>query len=335
LVLSIRTPWSIEDGFVFYPLRDLVTARSFLKGSELPRSNRILDCLLTVACCGETLTPVNSPAIANLCGTWMKSIWSIKGQTDALRFANTVVRRILRPLFETENRDEDVPVALAIWLCHGSARRTNSSRSSTVANLHDNVRFTSYKLDPSTHLQRFVKVLSRCSTPTSKKLIWDVCYRLPLDYLHDGRTPAEMVYFVPAYHFIYSTEENPGFRHLLYLFQGEAIHDLKRVISQYDQAQGIANDEENGESIPPIPTSSIEESEVDLSLNPFKQETPESVYLVDFRFKPPFPQLGIEGDPDVINCGIRAPAIPRHDTPATPSSNDSQQKLHMVVQIIA
>lgn len=58
LVFPFLSPWSIEDGFVFYPLRDLVTARSTHGGSETPKSNRILDCLLTVACCGETLTPV-------------------------------------------------------------------------------------------------------------------------------------------------------------------------------------------------------------------------------------------------------------------------------------
>jgi hypothetical protein len=335
MVFPIGTPWSIEDGFVFYPLRDLVTTRSFLKGSEAPRSNRILDCLLTVACCGETLTPVNSPAIANLCGIWVKSIWSTQGQTDALQFANTVVRRILRPLFETENRDEDVPVALAIWLRDGSTRRTNNSRSSTVPNLHDDVRLISYKLNPSTHLQRFIKVLSRCSVPTSKKLIWDNFYQLPLDYCCGGRMPTMVFHWLPAYHFIYSNEENPGLRHLLYLFQGEAIHDLERVISQYREAKGIENDGENGESIPPSPTSSIEESEVDLSLNPFKQETPESHYLLDFRFKPPFPQFGIKGDPDVINCGIRAPAIPRDDIPATPSSNNSQQESDIVFYVIA
>lgn len=116
-----------------------------------------------------------------------------------------------------------------------------------MANLNDYVRFNFYGLDPSTHLQRFIKVLSRCSTPTSKELIWDPCYMLPLDYRRNRRMLAETFLFGGAYHFIYSIEENPGFRHLLYLFQGESIHNLERVVSQHQGVQGIGNDEENDE----------------------------------------------------------------------------------------
>jgi hypothetical protein len=92
LIHPLRISWYIEDGFVFYPLRDFFKTRGFLKGREAPATNKILDCLLTVSCCGETLTPVNSPAIANLYGTWIESIWVTMGQADALQFANTVVR---------------------------------------------------------------------------------------------------------------------------------------------------------------------------------------------------------------------------------------------------
>jgi hypothetical protein len=331
-LVSPAGTWSIEDGFVFYPLRDLCS----LPRREAPATNKILDCLLTVACCGETLTPVNSPAIANLCGTWIVSIWLAKGQADALQFANAVVRRILQPLFKTEHRNEDVPFVMALWLPSNSSGKTSNSRRSI-----DALRVTFYDTDPATHLRRLIKVISQCPYLKSKKLIRDPSYWLPLDYYDAGISDEVLLLtFYSPYRFIYSVEKKPGFGHLLYLFQGETIRDFERIMSSARSRRQKIEDEDHGNgeaqndaSIPPhltLPMEVLEASENPTARcdhRPWKsidRKTAECYYIVDLRSKPSFPQFGIEGDQDAINCGIRAP--PRHVPLDDAASNETKEK---------
>jgi hypothetical protein len=353
LISPFGISWSIEDGFVFYPLRDLFTARVYLKGREAPATDKILDCLLTVMCCGETLTSVNSPAIANLCGTWIESIWFTKGQADALQFANTVIRRILQPLLKTKPPNEDVPFAVALWLPSNFSRRTSNPRRSIDTN-----RVNVYDLDPATNLRRLIKILSQCPDPKSKKLTRESYYRLPLDYHDDGHILDKLFLVSPKrlYRFIYSVEKRPGFRHLLYLFQGETIRDFERITSsvrsrrQKIEDKGRGNDEaqnneaQNDESIPPSLTSSIDALEASESATarcnnrPRKsvcRETAKYYYLMDFRYKPSFPQFGIEGDQETINCGIRAPPLPCDVPLVNTTSNDTKEKTHIFIHVLS
>jgi hypothetical protein len=354
LIYAIGISWSIEDGFVFYPFRDFLMARSYLK-REAPLTNKILDNLLTVICCGEALTPVNSPAIANLCGIWIESIWFTKGQADALQFANTVVRRILQPLLENEHGSEDAAFIVALWLPSNCSRRSRNSHSSI-----DNTRFDIYNIDPASNLRRFIEILSQCPDPKSKKLTREPSYMLPLAYHDDGHVPDELLQFSPTYRhrFIYSIEEKPGLRHLLHVFQRETIRDFERLISSVgSQRQTIEdkdreNDEaqddkaQNDEGIPPPITSSMEFVEVPESAvarhngRPRKSRTnAKHYYVVDFRFEPSFPQFGIEGDQYTINHGIRAPPLPRDVPEAKTASSDTEGKIlaeiHAEIHVLA
>ncbi|PVH79959.1 hypothetical protein DL98DRAFT_532599 [Cadophora sp. DSE1049] len=296
LFISPTGTWSIGDGFVFYPLRALC----YLPKHEAPVTNKILDSLLTVMCSRETLTPVNSPAIANLCGTWLVSIWLTKGQADALQFANAVVRRILRPLSKAKHRYKDVPFEITMWLPSNSSRKTSGSDRSID-------KFHVYQLDPGTHLRRLIEVIGRYPDLKGKKLIQDSIYCLPLDYCD---AEVFQITVCSRYRFIYSSEKRPGLGHLLYLFQGETIGAFERIMSsdisrrQKIEDEDHENDEaQNDASTPPhltLPVKVLEASEnptAQCNHRPWKfdQQTAELYYIVDLQSKPSFPLFGIEG----------------------------------------
>jgi hypothetical protein len=246
-----------------------------------------------------------------------------------------------------------------VWLPSNLPQRTSNPRHSI-----DTTRVLSYDLDQSTLLQRLIKVLSQCPDPKSKKLMREPSYKLPLGYCDNGHIP-EKIFLISLkhrYRFIYSIEEKPCFRHLLYIFQGETIRDFERIVSsdrrqrQKIEDKGRENDEaqngeapkndkaQNNESIPPHPTSSMEVLEAsespmarcdDRPRKSIDSENAKYYYIVNFRFKPYFPQFGIEGDQDAITCGIRAPLLPKDIPLVNTTSNDTERKTYMEIYVIS